>query len=86
MLYYMPYHEYEVYSAIFCIIRPVPDVSRLFHYFLCTYSYNIQGGPRNFQLALILMYNSLKERSFEDHCNVPLIFVLVQILTILFHF
>ena len=28
MLYYMPYHEYEVYSAIFCIIRPVPDVSK----------------------------------------------------------
>ena len=27
MLYYMPYYEYEVYSAIFCIIRPVPDVS-----------------------------------------------------------
>ena len=21
----MPYHEYEVHSAIFCIIRPVPD-------------------------------------------------------------
>ena len=27
MLYYMPYYEYEVNSAIFCIIRPVPDVS-----------------------------------------------------------
>ena len=28
---YMPYYEYEVNSAIFCIIRPVPDVSRLFY-------------------------------------------------------
>ena len=28
-------------------------------------------------LALILMYNSSKERSFEDHSNAPLIFVLV---------
>ena len=31
MLYYMPYYEYEVNSAIFCIIRPVPDVSCLFY-------------------------------------------------------
>ena len=31
MLYYMPYYEYELNSAIFFIIRPVPDVSRLFY-------------------------------------------------------
>ena len=30
--------------------------------------------------------NSSKERSFEDHSNAPLIFVLVQILTKLSHF
>ena len=40
----------------------------------------------NFQLALIWMYTSSKERSFEYHSNAPLIFVLEQILTILFHF
>ena len=27
MLYYMPYYEYEVNSAIFCIIRPVPRLA-----------------------------------------------------------
>ena len=30
MLYYMPNHEYEVHSAIFCIIRPVPVTSYKF--------------------------------------------------------
>ena len=35
------------------------------------YAHNNKGGPRNFQLALILLYGSLKERSFEDHCNAP---------------
>ena len=31
MLYYMPYHEYKVSWAIFCIIGPVPDVFSSFH-------------------------------------------------------
>ena len=32
---------------------------------MLVYSYNILEGPRNFQLALVFMYNSLKERPVE---------------------
>ena len=58
----------------------VKDISQAF---TCTHQINDLMNSKNIWSSL---YNSSKEKSFEDHSNAPLIFVLVQILTMLYHF
>ena len=48
--------------------------------------HNNVGRTKEFSACSDFNVNSSKERAFEDHSNAPLIFVLVQILTNLFHF